>query len=161
MVRSKLVLALVCAALVACSPEMTQRERMVEQQVVQERLVSWVRHMNNAKLDSLAMMYSDAPDARVLWPDGRRSVGKDEVRQVTREFYSSIQYMNFVMTDPVVEVLTPTVAVATFSHSTDVVRLGSRQVEAGRGTVVWLKDSADNLWKIHVQQVAVSAPLQN
>lgn len=161
MVRSKLVLVLVCAVLVACSPELTQRERMVEQQAVQEQLTTWVRVLNNAKLDSLLAFYYEAPDTRIMWSDGHRSTGPEALREAWRQLYGSIQYMNFVMTDPAVEILSPRVALTTFSHSTDVVRLSGRTVEAGHGTLLWMKDPADGIWKIYLQQLAVRTPGQN
>jgi ketosteroid isomerase-like protein len=155
MVRSKLMLVLVCAALVACSPELTQRERMREQQAVEGRLATWVSLLNNAKLDSVVGMYYEAPTARIMWPNGQRSLGPEQIGETWRQFYGSIQYMNFVMTDPNVELLSPTYALATFSHSTDVVRIGGRIVEAGHGTLVWRKDTEDGVWKIYLQQLAI------
>ena len=161
MVRSKLMLVLVCAALVACSPELTQRERMVEQQVVEGQLTTWVRVMNNAKLDSVVAFYYDVPTTRIMWPNGQRSLGPEAVGESWRQFYASIQYMNFVMTDPTVEILSPTIALATFSHSTDVVRIGGRIVEAGHGTLLWRKDPEDGVWKIYLQQLAIRTAGQN
>jgi ketosteroid isomerase-like protein len=161
MVRSKLVLVLVCATLVACTPDLTQRERMVERQAVQEQLTTWVRVLNNAKLDSILAMYYDGPEARIMWPNGSRSMGTEEVEQAWRGFYGGIQYMNFVMTDPAVEILSPRIAVTTFSHSTDVVRLSGRTVEAGHGTLLWMKDSDDGVWRIYLQQLAIRTAGRN
>jgi hypothetical protein len=100
-------------------------------------------------------MYYDAPTARIMWPNGQRSLGPEQMGETWRQFYASIQYMNFVMTDPSVEILSPTYALATFSHSTDVVRIGGRIVEAGHGTLVWRKDLEDGVWKIYLQQLAI------
>jgi len=161
MVRSKLVLVLVCVTLVACSPELTRREFMLEQQAVQEQLTTWVRVLNNAKLDSLLGMYYDAPEMRIMWPDGRRTEGPEAVEQAWRDLYGGIQYMNFVMTDPAVEVLSPRIALTTFSHSTDVVRLSGRLVEAGHGALIWMKDPESGTWKIYLQQLAIRTPGQN
>ena len=160
MVRSKLMLVLVCVALVACTPELTQRERMVEQQALETQLSTWVRVMNNAKLDSLVAMYYDAPTTRIMWPNGQRSLGTEELAEYWRQFYGSIQYMNFVMTAPNVEILSPSIALATFSHSTDVVRIGGRIVEAGHGTLVWRK-ADDGVWRIYLQQLALRIVPQN
>lgn len=161
MVRSKLVLVLVCATLAACTPELTRRERMVEQQAVQEQLTTWVRVLNNAKLDSIFASYYNAPETRILWPNGTRSMGPEAIEQRWRAFYGEIQYMNFVMTDPAVELLSPRVALTTFSHSTDVVRLSGRVVEAGHGTLIWMKDPDDGVWKIYLQQLAIRTAGQN
>ncbi len=163
MVRSSLVVALTCAAMVACTGGgMTQRERLIEQQVVEERVATWVRVMNNARVDSLVAMYMPTPDCRKLWADGRRSIGAEQLEQDLRAFYSSINYMNFVLQDPVVEILSPGHALTTFRHSTDVVQAGGagRTVAPGQGALVWVKDPADRLWKIHLEHISVLPPPQ-
>jgi hypothetical protein len=63
-----------------------------------------------------------------------------------------------VAQNPQVQLLTPDVAVVTFGHSIDVVRLGGRRemVRSGTGTVVWLKDAEDNRWRIHTAHLSVN-----
>ncbi len=158
--RSSVVLALACAILLACSQEITKRQRLVAEQQLEGRLTAWVRHMNNAKLDSLSRMYHRVPELTVVRADGRRSAGWEQEAQVIREFYRRVRYMNFVLQDPRIDVLDMGHAVTIFRHSTDVVdSLGLRApVAAGQGTILWVRDRRDNLWKIYTQQLSVNAP---
>ncbi len=136
------------------------RQRIVAEQQLEGRLTAWVRHMNNAKLDSLSGMYHRVPELTVVRADGRRSVGWEQEAQVIREFYRRVRYMNFVLQDPRIDVLDRGHAVTTFRHSTDVVdSFGVRApVAVGQGTIFWVKDPQDHLWKIHTQQLSVNAP---
>ncbi|NIM52124.1 MAG: hypothetical protein GTN62_13195 [Gemmatimonadales bacterium] len=163
MLRSKVVLVLACAVLVACTQELTRRERLVQRDLVEERMDTWVRLLNNAKQDSLALMYIQSPELQVMWPEGHRSSGWDQEEQALRDFYANIQYMNFVVSDRTIQVLTPEIAVSTFAHSTDIVQLNAqrRPVATGLGTIVWVKDPEDNLWKIYTEQIARNAPSRN
>jgi ketosteroid isomerase-like protein len=147
-----------CVAALGCESELTTRERAVEEQVVTERLNAWAKAMNNARQDSIAAFYLHDPSLQVLWANGTHDNGWEEAQQSLRDFYNSIQYMNFVLQNPEVDVLAKGVAVSTFRHSTDVVeRGGLRQpVTSGRGVVVWIKDSADGLWRIYLQQTAAT-----
>jgi len=158
MVRSKLMLAVACATLLACTSGMTQRERMLEQQAVEDRLATWVRVTNNAQVDSLVGLYS--PETRVLWSNGNRSEGIEQYGADIREFYGAINYMNFVLQDPTTQILAPGVAVSYFRHSTDIVAAGGlrQPVSAGHGSLVWVKDPSDNLWKIHIEHISISRP---
>jgi ketosteroid isomerase-like protein len=163
MKRSNVVLVLLCAAMVACAQEMTQREEALVRQVVRDRATAWVKAMNNAQLDSIATFYLQTPDLMVLWPDGRRTEGWDSTRAAIRQFYGGINYMNFVVSEPVVQVLSPEAALSAFRHSTDIVQRNGQRlpVQAGQGTILWLKDPRDNLWKIDLSHVAVSSPSGN
>ena len=160
--RSKLLVVLACVAVVACTQEMTGRETLLEQQAVEARVNGWVRAMANAKLDSLLMLYDDSPSVHVVWPDGRMAQGYENVDQSLRDFYGSIQYMNFAMSQLEVEVLGRSAAQAVFRHSTDVVdRNNDRAVFPGRGVLVLIKDHDDNLWKIHTQLLSVNRQSEN
>ena len=163
MVRSKLMVALACATLIACTGGMTQRERLIEQDVLQNRLATWVRVTNNAQVDSLVALYMPGPDVRVVRPDGQRTQGWEQLDEKVKYFYRSINYMNFVMQDPRTVVLSTEVAISSFRHSTDIVAAGGvrRPVSAGHGTLVWLKDPQDNLWKISLQHISTNAPAMN
>jgi ketosteroid isomerase-like protein len=163
MVRSKLMVALVCATLIACTGGMTQRERLVEQEVLQNRLATWVRVLNNAQVDSLMAMYMPGPEVRVVMPDGQRHQGWEELDEQTRYFYRSINYMNFVMQDPSTVILNQDVAISSFRHSTDIVAAGGvrQPVSAGHVTLVWLKDPQDNVWKISLEHISNNSPAMN
>jgi hypothetical protein len=157
------MLVLTCAVLLACTQEVTRREILVEQQVVEDRLNSWVRLMNNAKLDSLMLFYDQVPELQVLWSDGQRTGGWEETEQGIRDFFGGLQWMNFVVSEIEVEVLSQRAATTTFRHSTDIIRRDGQRlpVSSGQGTQVWLKDQDDDLWKIHTSHVSVSQPSMN
>ena len=163
MKRSNVVLVLLCAAMVACAQEMTQREETMVRQIVRDRAIAWVKAMNNAQLDSIATFYLQTPDLTVLWPDGRRTEGWDSTEASIREFYGGINYMNFVITELQLQILSPDAVMSAFRHSTDIVqRNGLRlPVQAGQGTILWVKDPQDNQWKIELSHIATISPSGN
>ncbi len=141
------------------------RERAVEVEAVEARFATWVRLMNGGpgKVDSLLAIYHNSPGLRVMWSDGSRAEGFERLETAVKEFYGSISYMNFVPQNPHFEVINADVAVSTFRHSTDVVMPGGARlpVASGQGTLVWLKDHDEDLWQIHVQQMAVNSASMN
>lgn len=156
MQHKRWLLVSVLVGALACAPQMSTRERMLEQQAVDARLTTWVRVMNNASQDSLFAMYHQVPELQVMWPDGKRTTGWDETQQAWTDFYANTDYMNFVAQSPDVQILSPDVAVTSFHHSMDIVRQRQRlPVSAGYGVVVWVKDASDGLWKIHLSQISV------
>lgn len=160
--RSRILVVLACVAVVACSQEMTSREGRLEQQAVEARVNGWVRAMTNAKLDSLILLYDNSATVHVVWPDGRMAQGYEDVEQSVRDFYGSIQYMNFAMSQLEVQMLGRSAAQAVFRHSTDVVdRNNQRAVFPGRGVLVLVKDRSDKLWKIHTQLLSVNRQSEN
>lgn len=159
--RYRWMLVLALAAMLACNGELTTRERMVGQELLQDRLSAWVRHMNNAHEDSLVGLYHQVPELVVIWPEGDPTVGWEATRGAWADFYGRTDYMNFALQGPRVELLSARHAVATFRHSTDVLRAGKRAVSSGHGTIVWVKDQADGRWKIHVSQISFTAPSSN
>jgi len=163
MQRSRLLLVLACVAVVACTRDMTRRDVLLQQQRVEERVNSWVRTMNNARVDSLLLFYHDVPELRVLWANGKKSSGFEETEQALRDFYAGIQYMNMALSELEVQVLDRNVAEATFRHSTDIVGADNqrRPVSAGQGVLVLFRDASDNLWKIHTQILSVNQPSMN
>ncbi len=159
---SKLLLILACVVVVACSQDMTRREMLLEQEAVQERVNTWVRMMNNQKVDSLLLHYDAGPETHVVWPDGRMAKGFEAVEQTWRDFYRGTNYMNFAMSQLEVSVLASNVAQVVFRHSTDVVDAGNqRAVFPGRGLIVFVKDRQDNVWKIHTQLLSVNRASEN
>jgi hypothetical protein len=65
--------------------------------------------------------------------------------------------MNFVTSQKRTELLGPRTALSTFGHSTDVIRQDSnREVMPGKGTLLWIHDTTDDVWKIHFQQLSVN-----
>ncbi len=157
MSRSSLVTVLLCVAVLACEPEMSTRERLVEQQRVEAALTTWARLMNNARTDSLSAMYVQTPAVHVVRVDGQIGTGWEAVQEGQRIFFGGLDYMNFVLQNPNVELLTPELALATFRHSTDIVRGGARQpVVTGGGTILWERDPTDDRWKIRLEHVSVT-----
>jgi ketosteroid isomerase-like protein len=163
MKRSNLVLVLVCVMLVACTQEMTQREALSARQAVEGRANAWVQAMNNADRDSLAGFYHQVPELKVVWPSGDRSNGWEAMEAAIAEFYGGINFMNFGMTQLEVQVLSPTAALTTFRHSTDIVQRNGQRlpVQNGRGMILWMLDQDDNLWKISTSLIAANQPSRN
>jgi ketosteroid isomerase-like protein len=160
MKRSALLI-LAAAAFAACAQNLTPQERAVEEEAVRTRLQAWDRAMNNRLLDSLAAIYDHSAGTSVAWAGGPRARGWDQVQTAMKDFFGSMSYMNFGVQDPVIDIVSPTVAVATFRHSTDVITSGVRQpVTNGQATLVWLKDPSeqrvDQRWKLHTVQVSVT-----
>lgn len=163
MKRFQFILALSCGCLLACQQDLTRRERAVEGQLVEERFNNFVRFMNNAKVDSVLAFYHESPSLTIMWPDGRRAEGYPAAEQAWRDFYGSINYMNFVPQNPRFEVLSLDVALTTFRHSTDIVSVGGDRlpVTSGQGAIVWVRDQKGSEWKVHTEIHSVnSARLQ-
>lgn len=158
----KRLILLAAVAFVACSSDdLTPQQRAVEEEAVGTRLQSWAKAMNNRWIDSIAAAYDHSATMSAAWPDGKRTHGWDEERLAQRAFYESIQFMNLGVQDPRIEILTPTVAITTFRHSTDIIVAGVRQpVTSGLATFVWIKDLTEQnrsqQWKLHTAEWANS-----
>jgi ketosteroid isomerase-like protein len=163
MKRSNLVLVLACVTLVACTQEMTQREALAARQAVEGRANAWVTTMNNADQDSLAVFYHHGPDLQVVWPTGTSSEGWEAMEAAIADFYGGINYMNFGLTQLEVQLLSPSAALTTFRHSTDIVQRNGQRlpVQNGRGMILWMLDEQDNLWKIATSLIAANQPSRN
>ncbi len=159
MVRS-LTLGLACVVLLGCTTDLTNRDRLVEGEVLQARLDTWVRLMNNARRDSLTMMYDSSASLVVAGLDNRTAVGMEQVRGLIGTFFDKLSFMNFVDQDPKIDVLTPNVAVTLFRHSTDIVLANRTRVpvQSGLASLVWVKDRTSRTWKIHTQHLVISVP---
>lgn len=143
------------AALVACTPQLSQQDRAVEEQAVQRQVQLWEQSLNSVKPDSMALVYEKSPAFSAAWPDGRRTSGWEEEEQAQRDFAMRTTALNFDVQQPVIEILSPSIAVTTFSHTTDVTdSLSGRALYSGRGTIVWVKDRTEKVWKIHTLQVS-------
>lgn len=156
--RSILSTVIVSVALLGCeSPDLTAKQRAVEEQFVQGRVNAWTTALNNRELEDLAGMYENSPDLTVMWLEGAKSVGFEEYEAMIADFYGRARFMNFAAQSAYVDVLSSTVAIVTFRHSVDVQWFDTRRdVWAGYGTLVFVKDSEDNLWKIHTQHISVN-----
>ena len=156
--RSILSTAIVSVALLGCeSPDLTRQQRAVEEQSVRGRVNAWTQALNNRELENLAGMYEDFPDLTVMWLEGSKAVGFEEYEAMIEDFYGRARFMNFATQSPHVDVLSSTVAIVTFRHSVDVQWFDTRRdVWAGFGTLVLVKDSEDGVWRIHTQHVSVN-----
>ena len=168
--RTKMLVAICCATLLACTQEMSRRERLMETEAVQQRFTAWVQTqndlfvngLNRSLLDSLGTYYEHTDALEGFWPTGGRTVGWEQFNDRMGQFYARFQSMNVVVTDPSVELFGPNAALTTFRHSTDVL-LGprARVVHPGAGTLMWAKDPTDGVWRIHLQHLSWDAPSLN
>ncbi len=156
--RSILSTAIVSVALLGCeSPDLTRQQRAVEEQFVRGRVNAWITALNNKELEGLAGIYENSPDLTVMWLEGAKAVGFEEYEAMIADFYGRASFMNFAAPSPHVDVVNSTVAIVTFRHSVDVQWVDTRRdVWAGYGTLVFVKDSEDGLWKIHTQHISVN-----
>jgi len=154
----KVTVTLACAALLACTAEMSLREQGLIQQAVENQLDGWVRALANRDADSVAAMYHQVDGLTVVWPDGRVTHGWEEELAAQQEFFANVEQINFVKQTPQIEILDADHAVATFRYSLDVVREGNVRDTplAGSVTMLWVRDPADDLWKIHLEHLSVN-----
>lgn len=157
-------LSMLCAAVLGCGPPpLSLADRAVIEQAVRARLEGWVKAINNRSPDGLASYYHHGPDLTVAWSDGRRTRGWEQERVVQGEFLAKLSQVNFTLGDPVIDVIDQQVAIASYGLSIDMISEGQRTTSAGQGTIVWVKDRADDIWKIRALQTArkeVAPPAQ-
>jgi hypothetical protein len=153
---SKLLPLALAVSLVACAPrQLTQQERAVEEQLIQGRIQLWEQAMNTLKPDSMGMLYEQSAGFSEAWPDGKLTRGWDQQEQALKDFTARTKSFNFDVQDPVIDILTPAVAVVTFRHASDVAdSVSARALYSGLGTMVWVKDRSDQVWKIHTLQIS-------
>lgn len=154
-----LPLALLGAA-AACAPKLTPQQAAVEQQVIEGQLKLWERGMISLKPDSMALTYEHSPDFVGAWPDGKRTHGWQEEEQAQKAFADSTQTYNFDVQDANTQIFTTRIALTTFRHGTDVTNKGGRAIYQGAGTILWLKDPTDKIWRIHAIQISRNPEVQ-
>ena len=131
------------------TPSLTPTAINVATDQIQARLDDWERYVNNRMIDSATTLYMDNSALNVGWSNGVRTVGLEEHTAEVQNFYNSIQFVNVVLQNPTVDVISPTVAAVNFRYSIDMqLNDTSRDPYSGLGLQVWIKDSADELWKI-------------
>src|SRR5574341_1082865 len=116
--RSLLLPLALAAALAACGPKLSQQDMVVEEGAIKEQITLWEQSLNSVKPDSMALVYEHTPAFSAAWPDGKRTSSWEEEEQTQRDFASRTTAFNFDVQDPVIEILSPTVALTAFSHST-------------------------------------------
>ena len=156
-IKRTVLLSLTGVIALGCSNRVTTQQRIVAEEAIRGRFQVWTRALNNRSLDTVDAMYLNDEDTYVIDPDGRRFDGWEGVQQGIREFYRSINYMNFVPQEPTVDVLAIDVTTTAFRHSTTIDRRTGRIVSAGNGLLVWAKDPSDGLWRIRSQIISQNA----
>lgn len=158
---SKLLPRLAGLGLLGCAPteKLSQSEMAVEQQILTGLVTDWERAVNSRNADSMTMFNHKVPAFVGIWSDGRRAQGWEAESTTTVEFLKRTPALNLDVQDPTTQVLTRSVALTTFRHSLDITdSLAGRQLYAGFGTLVWVKDPTDDRWKIHARQVSRNPP---
>lgn len=158
---SRLLPALACVSLVGCAPrdQLTPAERSVEGETLREMVRAWARGVNSGDLDSATRFYHKGPELVSVWSEGRRTRGWEAESTATVEFLGRTTALNFDVQEPDIQLVSRRVAVAVFRHAIDLTdSLTGRQLYSGFGTLVWVKDPADNRWKIHVRQISRNPP---
>ena len=143
---------------VACSGgEISVRQQFLAQSGVSVQFDTWVRSINNKNQDSLALLYHQVPELRVLDADGTVSNGWDETRDKWSEFFAGRESVNFVADGLEYDVLNEDVVLVSFRYSLNTERSdGTRDPTlSGLGTIAWINDPLDDLWKIHMQHLSV------
>ena len=161
----RIVVVLACVGTIGCSsqPSLTLRERAVIERTLDDQLKTWVRAWNNADRDSLSALYVQSPELTVVWMDGRVRRGWEDEELAQTGLFNSTERVNFAILNPVEQVLSRGAALSTFSHSIDVVRLGGRRelVRSGVGTVLWVRDNENDMWKIRLAHLSSTPPAMN
>jgi len=148
MPRVLLLTAVLAVSLAGCERRLSLSERTRAEQVVRARLEAWVLTVNSREVDSLGAFYHRGPELTVAWSDGRRTRGWEEETARQREFLSGVSQITLAIRDVMVDVLAQDVALATYGLSLDLTSPQGREVSAGPGTIVWVRDPADNVWRI-------------
>ena len=156
-IKRAVLLSLTGVIALGCSNRVTTQQRIVAEEAVRGRFQVWTRALNNRSLDTVAAMYLNDENIYVIDPGGLRFDGWEQVQQGIRDFYRSINYMNFVPQDPTIDVIATDVTTTAFRHSTTIDRPGGRLVIAGHGLLVWAKDPSDGLWRIRSEIISQNA----
>lgn len=154
---SNLLLCLACLSLAACAPreQLTTAELAVEEQILNGMIENWERVVNSRKVDSMTMFNHKVPGFVGIWSDGRRTLGWEAESLATEEFVARTTAFNLDVQEPNVQVLTRSVALTTFRHALDLTdSLTGRALFPGYGTIIWMKDPADGMWKVHARQIS-------
>jgi len=155
--RAISIAAIVILLVTGCSgDEISPRQLFLAQSSVSVQFENWVRAINNKTMDSLAVLYHQVPELRVIDTDGSIARGWEEQRERLTTFLDSVVRLNFVAEGLEIEVLNKELVLTTFRHSLDSEGADGERTStlSGRGTMVWIKDEADGVWKIHMQHLS-------
>jgi ketosteroid isomerase-like protein len=155
--RKQLVLAAV-GLLAGCMPSKLSRQDLaVEEQALDARVNGWAKAFSNQQLDSLATYYEQSDMLSMAWPDGQVSQTWEEEAAFQKAFFDAAGQVNLVVQDLGIEVVSPTIAIMTFRHATDVITeqgTPQRRYFTGVGTLVWMRANARSPWLIHTGQLS-------
>ena len=147
----------ICAmTLVGCqqSSRLTPSQRNIETNQVTDRFNEFIKHVNNNEIDDAMAVYDQSEDLTLVFTDGRRAFGPDAAASL-RDFMGTLNFINLVPQNPDFDVLDANTAVVTFRFSVGaILNDTSRDPFAGQGTLVWIKDPTDDVWKIHTQHLS-------
>ncbi len=146
------VLLVACGLIVACSGrDLSVRGQFLAQSNVSVQLETWIRAINNQDRDSVAAVYHQVPELRILNIDGTVSRGWEEERDRQSQFFDDFEIVNFVVDGIEIEVVNDALVLTIFRQTLDAERnTGQRDATvSGLGTIVWIKDTVDDVWKIH------------
>lgn len=155
----RLASLLLLTLIVGCSEgEMSVRQRFLAQSTVSVQLENWARAVNNQDIDSLALVFENTQELRVLSADGRILQGWEHVRAHYGELFGEAVMVNLVIDAIEIEVHSRDVVLATFRHSLDLEKNdGWREpTESGLGTTVWLNSGEEGSWRLHLLQLSTS-----
>ena len=161
--RSFLLVAFASIALTACTRELSLRGLSEAQQEVQGRFDAWVLAMNNMDLTIMVQMSNAVPELTVISADGQVAHGSEEAEALHQRSFEGVDRINFGVQNVEIQILTRRIALVTFRHSTDIILTNGERAapNAGYVSMVWLKDRADNQWKVHMEHHSINPPGQN
>ena len=144
------------AALMGCQPStrLTPQQENVQRQILGDRMNEWVQSVNNNQIDAAIAMYIADESLTLVQTDGSRGSGAEAAGSL-RDFMANLSFINVVPQNPNFDLLDANTAVVAFRFSVDAILLDTtRDPFAGQGTMVWVMDPTDNLWKIHTQHLS-------
>lgn len=160
--RSKALVVIACALVLACDAGMSLREQRIIEQAVRGQFDSWVRYVNNHAADSVAALFHQVPELVVVWSTGEMNRGWDEARVAQTELFESSDRINLVPTSPQLQVLSPSFATISMRYAVDIMyKDGTREPRGGHATQIWMKDPVDDVWKIHLQHFSLTPQSEN
>jgi hypothetical protein len=94
---------------------------------------------------------------------GRVAHGSEEHEALHQRSFEGVDRINFGVQNVEIQILTRRIALVTFRHATDIILTNGERAapNAGYVSMVWLKDRADNQWKVHMEHHSVNPPGQN
>ncbi|MGH2669203.1 MAG: YybH family protein [Gemmatimonadales bacterium] len=125
---------------------------------VRARFDAWVKAWNVAKPADLAPFYIQKDHLTVAWPDGQRTRGWTQERELQASFLPPVTVMNLAPQSPAVVLVRADLALVTFPFTLDLLTSTSRQIGPGQGTMLWQKEGG--AWKIYAAQLSYAKAVE-